>query len=493
MSNSTNPIAKYFSEFKILNTVSKDFWLTNVVQFFDGLAYFSMITVFVLFLTDYCAFNDADATLWVGLYTLFISAFVFAVGSICDIIGIRKTYMIGFIILIVGRLLMGLGPDICTTPEADKSSVMLGILIMSFGTAFMSPVIQTSVRRFSPIKARSVGFNIYYMLMNIAAVLANVFFIDFFRYLFGPVASGYWIINFGTLMVFFGFLTTRLINEDNYAEPSEREASKNTPLRRPLQLFKEVWKEPTFRKLILFLFLTLGVRLVFTLQFLVMPKYYVRTMYDDFSIGVINGLNPAIIVSGLILLIPILGRFKTVSLMIVGMSISAFSLVFMAVPIDWYLYVPGIETRSQAYLVAIVAQILVFAFGELLFSPRFSEYVARVAPKDKVASYMSLAALPLFIAKPINGIIGGLLVAYFCYDGICAKMDTGHIGFWESPELMWLIYLIVAVISPVAIIMTRKTITSDKMEETSEEDHVNALEPDKDPVDATEELEEANA
>ena len=38
--------------------------------------------------------------------------------------------------------------------------------------------------------------------------------------------------------------------------------------------------------------------------------------------------------------------------------------------------------------------------------------MARVAPKDKVASYMSLAALPMFIAKPINGIIGGLLVAY---------------------------------------------------------------------------------
>lgn len=96
-------------EFKILKTVSKDFWLTNVVQFFDGMAYFSMITVFVLYLTDYCSFNDADAALWVGLYTLFISAFVFAVGSICDIIGIRRTYLIGFIILIAGRLIMGFG------------------------------------------------------------------------------------------------------------------------------------------------------------------------------------------------------------------------------------------------------------------------------------------------------------------------------------------------------------------------------------------------
>ncbi len=59
----------------------------------------------------------------------------------------------------------------------------------------------------------------------------------------------------------------------------------------------EVWKESAFRKLILFLVLTMGVRIVFTLEFLVMPKYYVRTLYDDFAIGSINAVNPAIIVS----------------------------------------------------------------------------------------------------------------------------------------------------------------------------------------------------
>lgn len=493
MNESANPIIKYFSEFKILKTVSKDFWLTNVVQFFDGMAYFSLITVFVLYLTDYCSFNDADAALWVGLYTLFISAFVFAVGSICDIIGIRRTYLIGFIILIVGRLIMGFGPDLSPTVDSGRLVVMTGILIMSFGTAFMSPVIQTSIRRFAPLNARATGFNIYYLLMNIAAVIANVFLIEFFRKHFGAVDGGYWIINFGTLMVLLGCITTRFIDEDNYAEPSEKEANLKAPLRRPLQLFREVWKESAFRKLILFLVLTMGVRIVFTLQFLVMPKYYVRTLYDDFAIGSINAINPAIIVSGLILLIPVLGRFSTVSLMIVGMSISAFSLVFMAIPIEWYYVVPGIETRSQAYLVAIVTQILVFAFGELLFSPRFSEYVARVAPKDKVASYMSLAALPMFIAKPINGIIGGLLVAYLCYDGICAKMDTGHIGFWDSPEFMWTIYLTMAVISPIAIILTRKTITSDHPEEDADSPPIAAIETEMDPAVTAEELTEANS
>lgn len=472
MSNKQNPIAQYFSEFKILKTVSKDFWLTNLIQFFDGIAYFSLIAIFVLYLSDYCGFDDANASLWVGFYTLFISAFVFAVGSICDIIGLKRSYAIGFCLLLFGRLVMGLSPDICSSSlgasigldaSYGRFGVMAGIFIMSFGTAFMSPVIQTSIRRFTTFTARATGFNVYYLLMNISAVVASAFVVQGFRDAYGAVDGGFWVVNFGTAMCCCAFLATRLINENNYAEPSERMQT-NTQ-RRPLQLFKEVWKESAFRKLILFLVLTLGVRIVFTLQFIVMPQYYVRTLYEDFSIGFVNALNPTIIVVGLIALIPVLNRFSTVKLMIVGMSISAFSLVFMAVPIDWYYYIPGIETRSQAYLVAIVTQILVFAFGELLFSPRFSEYVARVAPKDKVASYMSISALPMFIAKPINGIIGGLLVSYFCYDGIAAKIDTNHIGFWDSPELMWMIYLLLAVVSPLAIIKMKNSITSEHPEE----------------------------
>ena len=130
-------------------------------------------------------------------------------GSICDIIGIRRTYLIGFIILIAGRLIMGFGPDLSPTVDSGRLAVMTGILIMSFGTAFMSPVIQTSIRRFTPLKARSTGFNIYYLLMNISAVIANVFLIEFFRKHFGAVDGGYWIINFGTLMVLLGCITTR--------------------------------------------------------------------------------------------------------------------------------------------------------------------------------------------------------------------------------------------------------------------------------------------
>lgn len=472
---SGNFIVRYFSEFGVLKECGKDFWLTNFIQFFDGLSYFTLIIVFALFLKDYCGFRDADAPYWVGMYTLFLSLFVFAVGTICDIIGLKRTYLIGFALLITGRIIMATGSDfgihICQmSQDSSRVFVMIGIGIMSFGSAFMSPCITTSIRRFTTLRARPTGFNFYYLFMNIGALLAGFAIVDPIRAAAGPVDGLWWVVNFGTCCSAIAFIFTRFVNENFFAVPEERVQKSETAQRRPLQLIAEVARESAFQKLIVFLFLTLGVRLVFTLQFLVMPQYYLRTIGDDFELGFMNSLNPFVIITGLILIIPILNKFSTVKLMISGMSISAFSLVLMAIPPECYFVIPGIETIGQAYFTAICLQIFIFAFGELLFSPRFSEYVARVAPKDKVASYMSLSALPMFIAKPVNGVVGGLLVAHLCFDGIAAKMDTGHIDFWHSPEFMWTIYLIMAVISPLAIILTKDMFVSDHPEDDAATD-----------------------
>jgi POT family proton-dependent oligopeptide transporter len=453
-----NPITNYFSEFKVLKSVSKDFWLTNAIQFFDGLAYFSMITVLSLYLTVNCGFNDVDSGAWVGIYTLYITAFVFAVGSICDVIGIKKSYFIGIGLLAVARLGLGVAPEFLRGESLQWCTKAM-LIVLSLGTAFMSPVTMTSLRRFTSKAVRPTGFNVYYLLMNIGAIIAGAVVIEGSRKLFGDVRSNLVIFDFGFLMSLGALACAALLREDNYAEESERDAGQGES-RRPLMIFLEVWKESAFQKLLLFLVLTIGVRLVFTHQFLVMPKYYTRVLTTDFELGLANSINPVIIVVGLILLIPIINRYSTVRLIIIGMAISASSLVFMAVPLEWVLAVPGISNIHQAYLAIIVAQILVFAVGELIFSPRFTEYIASVSPPDKVSSYMALSALPTFISKPINGFVSGILISRFCYDGIRPKIETGNIGYQDSPEFMWMIYLALAVLSPIAVIALRNFLTN---------------------------------
>ncbi|MEO0017233.1 MAG: hypothetical protein RLZZ522_516 [Verrucomicrobiota bacterium] len=462
----SNPLTNYFSEFKVLKSASKDFWLTNAIQFFDGLAYFSMITVLSLYLTVNCGFNDVDSGAWVGIYTLYITAFVFAVGSICDVIGIRKSYFIGISALAVARLGLGLAPEFLQGIQLQWCTKAL-LIVLALGTAFMSPVTMTSLRRFTSKATRPTGFNVYYLLTNIGAIIAGVVVIDGFRRLFGDVRGNLAIFDFGFVMSLGALICAARLKENNYAEDSERSTGENES-RRPLAIFMEVWKESAFQKLLLFLVLTIGVRLVFTHQFLVMPKYYTRVLSSDFELGLANSINPFIIVVGLIVLIPVINRFATVKLIIVGMAISASSLVVMAVPLDWILAIPGIRNVQQAYFFIIVTQILVFAVGELIFSPRFTEYIASVSPPDKVSSYMALSALPAFISKPINGFVSGILISRFCYDGIRPKIETGNIDYPQSPEFMWLIYLGLAVLSPIAVIALRNFITAKQAPAISE-------------------------
>lgn len=449
-------VRAYFSEFGVLRTATRDFWVVNIIQFLESLAYFSMINVMTLYLTTNCGFSDIDSGAWVAIYTLYVTAFVLGIGSIIDVIGLRRSFLVAAGFLMVARLGMGIAP-VFLTGDALRFTVMGMILCLSMGTAFMTPTITTSIRKFTTKDNRSTGFNMYYLIMNVGAILAGFAVTDGFRRALGEVRGNEAILNFGFAMALLCGLSAFFINEKRIPDPAERVQEGSG--KRPIQIFAEVWKEKPFQRLVLFLGLTLGVRLVFTHQFLVMPKYYTRILHSDFQLGFANSINPLIIVVGLIMLIPVINRFSLFKLIVWGMSISALSLVFMALPVRWFLGLPGIHNLDQAFVFVIYAQILVFAFGELLFSPRFTEYISVVAPKDKVASYMSLSALPMFIAKPINGFISGILIAGYCYDGIRAKIDTANISFRTGPEYMWTVYLAAAVVSPIAVLLLRRFLT----------------------------------
>jgi MFS family permease len=458
-------VKEYFSEFKVLKTASKEFWLSNAISFFDSLAYFSMINVMTLYLTDNCGFSDVDSGAWVGIFTLFITAFTFAVGSICDVIGVRRSFLLAAILLMISRLGLGIAPTVLQG-EPLRYAVMGLILLMALGSAYMIPMITTAIRRFTIKENRSTGFNVYYLIMNVAAIFAGFAITDGFRNWLGDLKGNMAILDFGFAMALFCSICAYLINEKNIADKDEV-VDTDSQKKRPLQIFTEVWKESAFQKLVLFLFLTIGVRLVFSHQFLVMPKYYTRVLFSDYDLGFANSINPLIIVVGLILLIPIINRYSTFKLIVVGMTVSALSLTFMAIPLEWTMQIPGIHNVDQAYRFIIYAQITVFAVGELIFSPRFTEYISVVAPKEKVASYMSLSALPMFIAKPINGFISGILISGYSYDGIRAKIDSGNLTYKQSPEFMWLIYLILAALSPIAVLAMKRVLTAPEKEKSA--------------------------
>jgi len=62
---------------------------------------------------------------------------------------------------------------------------------------------------------------------------------------------------------------------------------------------------------------------------------------------------------------------------------------------------------------AAVVSILVLALGEIIQSPRYYEYISRLAPPGQQGTYMGFAFLPIGIGSLLGGWFGGHLMHHF--------------------------------------------------------------------------------
>jgi dipeptide/tripeptide permease len=99
----------------------------------------------------------------------------------------------------------------------------------------------------------------------------------------------------------------------------------------------------------------------------------------------------------------------------------------------WTLEVTGVPVWG-------ILALFVLAVGEMIQSPRFYEYVSRLAPPGQQGVFMGFAFLPIAIGSATAGIIGGRLVAYFGQPERQAQhiwWVIAGIGFMTA-ALMWI-------------------------------------------------------
>ena len=124
----------------------------------------------------------------------------------------------------------------------------------------------------------------------------------------------------------------------------------------------------------------------------------------------------------------IVARFKPFSTMVVGVIISA------------------IGIGASAFLhsgIPVVIAIAVFAFGEMMASPKSQEYVGRIAPPKKVAMYMGYYFISIALGNIFGGRLSGELYEYFG-----AQL--------RQPEYMWLIFGGIGILTAIALILFDK-------------------------------------
>jgi len=233
----------------------------------------------------------------------------------------------------------------------------------------------------------------------------------------------------------------------------------------PWENTKAVLSEPVFWRFTCLITLLLGVRSVFLYMHLLMPKYWERTIGPDAKIGLLESINPFLVIIGLILLIPILNRFSVYKMLVYGAMISALSLFVMALPYygDFAFTAPilGECVWNYTYTISVLA-LIVLTVGEVIWSPRLTEYTAAIAPPGQEGTYLGLSMVPYFAAKTIVSLLSGFMLAKWVTEPpeddplyLRNQLEAGEISFMDAPTGMWLILACVAFGGPLIALLLK--------------------------------------
>jgi MFS family permease len=445
--------------FKILFGASKGFWLVNQVNFLDGIAYFGILHLLTLFIRMDVGLSTSGATVAVSTFTGLVTLFMFGGGFISDWLGVRKAMTVVLLMMLAGRVLLVSSPIMGSLADII---LWVALLIMALGTGVLQPALYAGVKEYSDPRTATIGYSLLYSIMNLGIVAeaglsplirqasrpeiaktGEVVREGFFEGSFlGPLVNpengigGVYIVLVGItalmLVLHVLFFTKKVEHEDRTVtyDPNEKHESGRD---------KTVWdkiKELPFldSRFIFFIFILLPVRTLFAHQFLTIPDYIVRAYPEAVGhrLEWFQGLNPLIIVIFVPLIAAFTRKVNIVTMMIIGTSISALT-TFILVP------GPG--------LTRLILYVILFSFGEAVWSSRFLEYVANLAPAGKVGAYMGLAGIPWFLAKATTGWYAGSMLDTFLPVGNPAAHNSGT---------MWLIYAFIALITPIGLIIGKR-------------------------------------
>ncbi|HKD01596.1 MAG TPA: MFS transporter [Terriglobales bacterium] len=409
----------------------RPFWVANISEIFERLSYYAAFASLALYLQERLNFSTQQTGTLTGIFGGMVWFLAIFGGAAADRLGFRRALSTAYLILAVAYFLIGsiAAPWLAPLRNPMPLSLFVGLVLIlpALGISLVKPSVVGTTARASKESVRSIGYSIYYTLVNIGGA-AGPFFASWAHRHMG-VENVYRVAALGVFAMFFFVLL--LFREPRKAgdapPPSMATVARNFcvvlgnyRLVLPVLLIALVlrivaWTYPVtvpwwiwtvlllgvlagISRFMWFLVLFTGYWVVFWQQYISLPGYihgYINPRADVEMILVTDGLT----VICLTLAINFLTRrIPALRAVILGTVITSVSwLILAARPAVW----------------AAVLSLFVLALGEIIQSPRYYEYISRLAPPGQQGTYMGFAFLPIGIGSLIGGWFGGNLLHHF--------------------------------------------------------------------------------
>jgi MFS family permease len=142
----------------------------------EGLTYFGVVGLLAIFFNDFIALDDIDAGRMVGILTAGITIAMLFLGATVDWIGLRKSLLISLLLMLVGRVLLTMSPDLGAPGFGDAAHIiaMLGIMGIILGYGIYQPACYAGVKQLTNEKTSAMGYAMLYALMNLGGFLPGI-------------------------------------------------------------------------------------------------------------------------------------------------------------------------------------------------------------------------------------------------------------------------------------------------------------------------------
>lgn len=485
-----------------LFSTSKALFGLNLSYTIEGLTYFGVVGLLAIFFNEYVKLNDIQADQMVGLQTAGITLAMLLLGATVDWIGLRKSLIISLLFMLIGRIFLSISPDFGGTGmwSGTHLASLLGILGIVIGYGIYQPAAYAGVKQLTTEKTAATGYAMLYALMNLGGFLPGL--------ISPPVrkATGilgvFWVYAILTVIgiaVVYFIITKKAMQDaikDISAGTKTEEEKENgfkvfmDTLKKKIQerktqaiwfgvisiifLVTSILKEfniinfyslinpqsdlirfiidfnwfyiafaviLTFAILIItdtrfiyFIYILIPVQTLFAHNWLTLPQYtsrafsgFVQQNYEFFV-----NLNPIFIFILTPMVAALTSKRNTYNMMIAGTFVMASPTFILALG-------PTITN--------LIAYTILMTVGEAMWQPRFLQWVAEIAPKGMTGIYMGIGQFPWFLTKVVTSLYSGWFLMKYCpINTLPENMNT---------QTMWLIYGIIAILSPIGLLLSK--------------------------------------
>ncbi len=368
----------------------RSFWVANVSEIFERLAYYGSFASLANYLRETLNFPTQQTGTLTGIFGGMVWFLAIFGGAVADKLGFRRALSLAYLILTAAYfLLASIGaPWLAPVRNAVPLELFVGCILIlpALGISLVKPSVVGTTARASKENVRTLGYSIYYTMVNIGGAA-------------GPLAASLARRHLGTGKIFYiaaavvfvmFFLVVTMFREpkrsDDVPKPSVGETLRN---------FVTVMRNPKF---MIFLLIFTGYWIVFWQQWILMPVYLHEYVNKDIDVELVLVTDSILVISCTIVVNHMLRKMAAFSAIVLGTLVTSVSWLVLA----W---------RPSMW--GAVAAIAVLATGEIIQQPRYYEYISKLAPPGQQGTYMGFAFLPLGIGSLIGGWFGGKMLHYF--------------------------------------------------------------------------------